>query len=82
VVGLNLYQWGWADFAVEAPIILGGWYAARRWGALPRWIAGRVTLVALLAAQLAFDAIPTPEPVGIPDTCAKAGLIQQLQRLF
>jgi hypothetical protein len=82
LIGLNLYQWGWADFAVEAPIIVGGWYAARRWGDPPRWLAGRAAFAVLLGAQLLFDAIPTPAATGAQEVCAKAGIIQQLQRFF
>jgi hypothetical protein len=82
VVGLNLYQWGWADFAVEAPLIAGGWWAARRWGNLPAWAAGRLALAGLLGAQLLADAMPTRQTGTNASVCAKAGIIDQIRHFF
>lgn len=82
VVGLNLYQWAWADFAVEAPLIVGGWWAARRWGNVPRWVGGRLAVAALLGAQLLADAMPARQEGSALSVCAKAGFIDQLRHIF
>jgi len=77
VVGLDLYRWGWADFALEAPCIVGGWWAARRWGDLPRWVGGRLVLVALLGVQLVADTVHKEDRIKRPMACAKEGLFHK-----
>ncbi|HUX32647.1 MAG TPA: metal-dependent hydrolase [Gemmatimonadaceae bacterium] len=82
IVGLELYRWPWADFAIEAPIIAGGWWAARRWGNLPRWLNARLAVVLLLAGQLAADAVQKPDAIRRPAACAKSDLIKRAGRLL
>jgi hypothetical protein len=55
VFELNLYRWPWADFLLEAPLVVLAWLLLRRSGGGPRWATGRGALVALLTLQLAFD---------------------------
>jgi hypothetical protein len=55
VLGLFLYRWPLADFLVELPFILAGWWLVRRAAAAPRWVTARGALVVLLATQAAFD---------------------------
>ncbi len=82
VIGLNLYDTWWADFAVEAPLIVGGWWAARRWGRVPPWIGSRTLLAGLLGFQLLADVMPDRRETANPSVCAKAGLVDKLHQLF
>lgn len=77
IVGLDLYRWPWADFLVEGATIAGGWWAARRWGNLPRWLGSRVAVVVLLAAQLAADMAPKGPESKDATACAKAWVFQR-----
>lgn len=76
VIGFDLYRWPWADFAIEAPIIAAGWWAARRWGNLPRWLNGRAAVVVLLAGQLTVDALQKADHIRHPEVCSKSDLIK------
>ncbi|MDE3151856.1 MAG: hypothetical protein KGL93_06365 [Gemmatimonadota bacterium] len=82
VVGLNLYQWRWVDFALEAAVVWAGWAAGKRWGELPRWLASRYALLGLVAFQFAADAASKPQDTQPPTVCAKADLIDKLEHLF
>lgn len=82
VVGLNLYQWRWLDFALEALVVWAGWTAARRWGRVPRWLASRYALFGLVAFQFAADASSEPQTPQPPTVCAKADLIDKVEHLF
>jgi hypothetical protein len=67
------------DFALEAVVITAGWWAARRWGRLPRWTVSWVVLGALLGAQLLADVIPDRSTVNSTQIeCSKASLVQGL----
>lgn len=55
VVGLFLYRWPAADFLVELPLIVAGWWLVRRASAVPRWARGPGALAVLLLVQAAFD---------------------------
>jgi hypothetical protein len=67
------------DFALEAVVITAGWWAARRWGRLPRWTVSWVVLGALLGAQLLADVIPDRSTVySTQIECSKASLVQGL----
>ena len=81
-IGLNLYQWGWADFAVELPVIVGGWWAARRWGDVPRWVSSRFMVIGLVGVQLLADAVPNRQENAAESVCAKAELGKGLRRFF
>lgn len=81
-IGLELYRWPWADFLVEAPVIVAGWWAARRWGDLPRWIGARIALVVLLAGQLAADLALQGGNSANRSVCAKASLLQGADKLL
>jgi hypothetical protein len=76
-VGLDLYRWPWVDFLVEAATITGGWWAARRWGNVPRWLGSRVALAVMLAAQLAADAGEKGSGPQGATACAKAWVFQR-----
>ncbi len=82
IVGLNLYRWPWVDFLIEAPLIAGGWWAARRWGNVPRWVGSRLMLVALLLAQVGGDATKHGGDTDQEGLCAKAFLIKDLEHIF
>lgn len=82
VIGFDLYRWPWADFAIEAPIIAAGWWAARRWGNLPRWLDARMALVVLLAGQLTADAVQKADAIRRPAACAKSDLLKRAGRLL
>ncbi|MDE3052589.1 MAG: metal-dependent hydrolase [Gemmatimonadota bacterium] len=82
MVGLDLYRWPWADFLIEAPIVVAAWWAARRRGDRPRWVASRFVLVALLAGQLAADVAMLGGDTENRSVCAKADLVDQAQKLF
>jgi hypothetical protein len=82
LVGLDLYRWPWADFLIEAPILAGGWWAARRWGAVPRWVGSRVVLGVLLAGQLVADSTKQGGDAGQESPCAKAFLIKDANRVL
>jgi hypothetical protein len=82
LVGLDLYRWPWADFLVESPILVGGWWAARRWGRVPRWVGSRVALGVLLAGQFVADGTKKGGDDGPQSVCAKAFLIRGADRVF
>lgn len=54
-VGLSLYSHPVADLALEAPLVLLGWWALRRSANPPRAAVHGATLVLLLAMQAGFD---------------------------
>lgn len=82
VVGLNLYRFPWADLLIEVPIVVAGWWAARRWGRLPRWVTSRAVLVGLIVLQAAFDLRPHANSVERPADCAKQDVIKGLDRIL
>jgi hypothetical protein len=55
VIGLYIYRWGWADFLVELPVVVAGWWMLRRAGYSPRIVVSALALAALIAVQAAFD---------------------------
>ncbi len=81
VVGLDLYRWPAADFGIEAAVITAGWWAARRWGDLPRWIGARTALVVLLAGQFAANLVQAnTSTTAMPSICSKASLVGRAPR--
>ncbi|HVA56254.1 MAG: metal-dependent hydrolase [Gemmatimonadaceae bacterium] len=77
VWGFDLYRWPWADFLVEATTIAGGWWAARRWGDLPRWASSRVAVVVLILAQMGADAVQNGGASHDATSCAKAWVFER-----
>ena len=76
LLGLFLYRWPLADFLVEVPFIVAGWWLVRRAGAAPRWMTARSALLVLLATQAALDVSAAlskaPRKPKGPDVCADA----------
>lgn len=74
IVGLQLYKQPLVDFAIELPLIVGGWALLRRapsgssWSTgsnAPRWATSALALVALIAVQGAMDGMKlTGKPTG------------------
>jgi hypothetical protein len=67
--GLRLYQRPFADFVLEVPIIVTGWWLLRRSASPPRWAVSRVALLALVAAQATVDLMDRSWK---PNACAAA----------
>ena len=64
-LGVNLYRWPWADFLIELPVVVAGWFALRRSAAGPEWATRRAALVALIVLQAVFDVTTSlREPLG------------------
>jgi hypothetical protein len=58
VVGLNLYRWPIADFFVELPVIVAGWWLLRRAPGARRahpWATSGLALAFLIGLQGAMD---------------------------
>ncbi|MBA3671470.1 MAG: hypothetical protein H0W68_05540 [Gemmatimonadaceae bacterium] len=53
--GLGLYGQPWADFVVELPIALGGWWCVRRVKTAPRWARSGWAAVAIVLVQGTID---------------------------
>ena len=56
MVGLHLYDRPAWDFALEVPLVLLGWAAARRSSGERTWLTSSWLLAAVLGFQLLFDA--------------------------
>jgi hypothetical protein len=69
LMGLLLYEYPLADFALEALIVIGGWWLVRR-GPAPRWARGWPALVLLLLAQGALDVAGARGGGTKPSACA------------
>ncbi len=82
LIGLDLYRWPWADFLIETPLIVAGWWAARRWGKVPRWVGSRLMLGAMLLAQLGADATNRGGDSDQHGICAKAFLFRGADRVL
>jgi len=57
-VGLNLYDRPWWDLALEVPLVVLGWLAARRVSERS-WMTSRWLLALVLGLQVFFDATHT-----------------------
>jgi hypothetical protein len=55
VIGLELYNWPRAEFALETLVIGTGWWMLRRSAAGPRWASSGLLLAVLLAVQAVAD---------------------------
>jgi hypothetical protein len=56
MVGLNLYNRPWWDLALEVPLVLLGWWAARRSSSIRSWTTSAWLLVFVLGVQVMYDA--------------------------
>ena len=57
LLGFDLYRWPQLDFALELPVIVGGWWLLRRAATDRRWITSWAMLAALLIVQAAINAM-------------------------
>jgi len=55
MIGLGIYRWPIVDFAIEAPILLAGWWLLRRSRSAPRWATSVLSLWLLLVGQAVID---------------------------
>jgi hypothetical protein len=65
-----LYEYPLADFALEALIVVGGWWLLRSRRSAPRWATGWLALVALLLLQGALDVAGARGGGTKPTACA------------
>jgi hypothetical protein len=71
LMGLRLYDHPIADFALEALLVLLGWWLLRRRSWAPRWATGRMALAALLVLQLSADIVGSLQNGVKPSACAR-----------
>jgi hypothetical protein len=70
LVGLRWYDRPLLDFALELPILIGGWWILRRSGRAPRWAVSVRALALLVLLQSAFDVYGALHTKGIkPSAC-------------
>lgn len=67
LIGFDLYRWPLLDFALELPVIVGGWWLLRRAATDRRWITSWAVLAALLVVQAAFNATQLRRASTLPD---------------
>ena len=70
LIGLRLYDYPIADFALEAVLSIGGWLMLRARSWSPRWATGWLALAALLVLQATADAIGSVRGGVKPSACA------------
>jgi hypothetical protein len=70
LMGLRLYDHPLADFALEASLVIGGWWLLRAKSGAPRWATGRTALVVLLLLQATADGIGSVRGGLKPTSCA------------
>ncbi len=73
LMGLRLYDHPAADFALEACLVLLGWWLLRKRSWAPRWATGRLALAAVLVLQLSVDVVGSLRSGVKPSACAEAG---------
>jgi hypothetical protein len=73
LMGLRLYDRPVADFALEALLVLLGWWCLRKRPWAPRWASGRIALAVLLVLQLSTDIVGSLRSGVKPSACAEAG---------
>jgi hypothetical protein len=74
LMGLRLYDHPIGDFALEALLVLLGWWLLRRRPWAPRWATGRATLVSLLVIQIVVEALGAVKGGVKPSSCAEPGI--------
>jgi hypothetical protein len=67
-VGLRWYDKPLLDFALELPILIGGWWILRRSGRAPRWAISVRALALLVLLQSVFDVYAAFHTKGIKPT--------------
>jgi hypothetical protein len=70
LLGLRLYEFPPGDFALEALILLGGWWLVRSRRPAPRWATGWLALAVLLLAQGTLDVLGARGGGTKPSACA------------
>jgi hypothetical protein len=73
LMGLRLYDHPIADFALEAALVIGGWWMLRAKSWVPRWATGWPALAALLLLQGTADVIGNVRGGVKPTACASVG---------
>ncbi|MDB4881421.1 MAG: hypothetical protein JWL95_187 [Gemmatimonadetes bacterium] len=71
IIGLRLYDWPAADFAVEALLVAVGWRVLRTSPNAPRWATGWSALAVLLALQATADLAGKLRGGVKPSSCAQ-----------
>ena len=72
MVGLNLYDSPWWDFALEAPLLVLGWMAARRSFRVRTWTTSVWFLMFLLGVQALSGATAHSQHGGKPTACYRS----------
>lgn len=71
MMGLRLYDHPIGDFALEAALVVLGWWLLRRRPWAPRWATRRATLVSLLVIQIVVEAAGAARGGLKPSACAE-----------
>ena len=70
LMGLRLYEYPLADFALESLIVIAGWWLVRSRRPAPRWATGWPALAVLLLVQGALDVAGAHGGGTKPTACA------------
>ena len=70
--GLYFYDHPAWDFALEVPLVVLGWLAARRSAVSPSWMTSTGVLVSMLAVQAVFDGTMHSRDTRKPTACFHA----------
>jgi hypothetical protein len=70
--GLYFYDHPVWDFALEVPLVILGWLAARRSAVSPSWMTSAGMLVSILAVQVLFDSTMHSGRTQKPTACFRA----------
>jgi len=76
MMGLRLYDHPIGDFALEALLVVLGWWLLRRRPWAPRWATRRATLVSLLVIQIVVEALGAAKGGLKPSACAAPGIAE------
>jgi membrane-bound metal-dependent hydrolase YbcI (DUF457 family) len=74
LMGLRLYDHPVADFALEAALVVAGWWLLRARAWAPRWATGRAALIGLLALQATVEVMGVQRGGVKPSACADVGV--------
>ena len=72
LVGLNIYERPWWDFALEVPLVVLGWLATRRSLQLRSWMTSAWMLALVLSVQAVFDAASHSPHTRKPTACFRS----------
>jgi membrane-bound metal-dependent hydrolase YbcI (DUF457 family) len=73
LMGLRLYDHPFADFFLEAALVLLGWSLLRSRPWAPRWATGRAALVGVLVIQVSVEVVGSIKGGAKPSACAELG---------